>query len=567
MKGLIKQHRTIKYLIMHLSLVSASFVTIPKKNLNCPVKPSYRHRVKQQYQWCSNNILPPKVKRLQSEKSDHNCLPPSTSKFNTRRSFITSSSLGLSSSLIALTNSPQPCGAGSLLSTAVRPISIALKSLSSEACLLALLPVSNYVFRSLQRAIEDLSFVQTSVLDDIGWQFAARSSESALSFLDAQRSQLQPSVTITAKQEEQQQHQNSDKDTNELTTAAKTERSEKLLKDLRTRLQDLVTATSNRDTLQTYYAQKKALLALASIGELLVPEFPHAVPEHGEYSLLPRLKGRAVVTFRMVRNGRKLGDVTIVADGFAAPITAGNFVDLCRRGFYNGLPLNKIRKKLGGGGGVDDSIATATASATATATTSSNGGESGRAVSPPSFLSQLVGWGDMNKGKGSGGEVDLPILGSFKEGFYDPITARLRRLPLEYVTFNKMTGTTKASYPESRSVDDDYEQLVLTFSIPGLVGMNHPDSFPNSASSEFFLLPENVIRNEKVNLLDRNYAPFGYIVEGFEIAQQLQPGDVIAKTSVDDWGLMNLVRLRETSFSAVAKETSSNENAEDELES
>ncbi len=46
----------------------------------------------------------------------------------------------------------------------------------------------------------------------------------------------------------------------------------------------------------------------------------------------PRLDGTAVV--EMIIKGKP---VTIEIDGNAAPITAGNFVDLVGRGFYNGL--------------------------------------------------------------------------------------------------------------------------------------------------------------------------------------------------------------------------------------
>jgi peptidylprolyl isomerase len=31
------------------------------------------------------------------------------------------------------------------------------------------------------------------------------------------------------------------------------------------------------------------------------------------------------------------GNLTVVVDGYSAPVTAGNFVDLVQRGFYNGL--------------------------------------------------------------------------------------------------------------------------------------------------------------------------------------------------------------------------------------
>jgi Cyclophilin type peptidyl-prolyl cis-trans isomerase/CLD len=35
-----------------------------------------------------------------------------------------------------------------------------------------------------------------------------------------------------------------------------------------------------------------------------------------------------------------VGNISLIVDGFSAPVTAGNFIDLCLRGFYNGLPIN-----------------------------------------------------------------------------------------------------------------------------------------------------------------------------------------------------------------------------------
>jgi peptidylprolyl isomerase len=155
------------------------------------------------------------------------------------------------------------------------------------------------------------------------------------------------------------------------------ERSEQSLSTLRTSLMQLIGALDSRSLRSSAAAQKQALLALADVGELMVPEFPYNVPSQGrEYETLPRLLGRAKVTFTVRRpspaSGRRnpaldrfveqafpeltelvstfsigreldryelVGNVSIVADGFTAPITAGNFVDLAQRGFYNNLPI------------------------------------------------------------------------------------------------------------------------------------------------------------------------------------------------------------------------------------
>ena len=44
------------------------------------------------------------------------------------------------------------------------------------------------------------------------------------------------------------------------------------------------------------------------------------------------------------------------------------------------------------------------------------------------------------------------------------------------------------------------------------------------------------------------YAPFGYVVEGLDIMKNLQAGDMISATYVDEWGKLNLKKIRGTSF-------------------
>jgi peptidyl-prolyl cis-trans isomerase B (cyclophilin B) len=53
---------------------------------------------------------------------------------------------------------------------------------------------------------------------------------------------------------------------------------------------------------------------------------------------LPRLNGKATVL--MTLKGDK--QITIELDGNNAPITAGNFVDLVQKGFYNGLSFHRV---------------------------------------------------------------------------------------------------------------------------------------------------------------------------------------------------------------------------------
>ena len=108
----------------------------------------------------------------------------------------------------------------------------------------------------------------------------------------------------------------------------------------------MVESTSAELLDESLNAQRRALIALSEVGELLVSEFPYEVPEDGKYANLPRLLGRCKVTFTFQRGNKVLGDVTLMVDGFAAPLTAGNFIDLCLRDFYPGLPIVNKKKDL-----------------------------------------------------------------------------------------------------------------------------------------------------------------------------------------------------------------------------
>jgi peptidyl-prolyl cis-trans isomerase B (cyclophilin B) len=59
------------------------------------------------------------------------------------------------------------------------------------------------------------------------------------------------------------------------------------------------------------------------------------------FSGLPRLNGKATVL--MTVKGNK--QITIELDGNNAPISAGNFVDLVQKGFYNGLKFHRVIRK------------------------------------------------------------------------------------------------------------------------------------------------------------------------------------------------------------------------------
>jgi peptidyl-prolyl cis-trans isomerase B (cyclophilin B) len=68
------------------------------------------------------------------------------------------------------------------------------------------------------------------------------------------------------------------------------------------------------------------------------PSTPTSSPITNQFPGLPRLNGTATVV--MTVNGNK--QITIELDGNNAPISAGNFVDLVQRKFYDGLSFHRV---------------------------------------------------------------------------------------------------------------------------------------------------------------------------------------------------------------------------------
>lgn len=179
--------------------------------------------------------------------------------------------------------------------------------------------------------------------------------------------------------------------------------------------------------------------------------------------------------------------------------------------------------------------------------------------------------------------TNLAVLGSFNEGFYDPLTAKPRRIPLEVVQFDRVTGTAKLSYESGFSTNKERTNStsllsvlstpspvvrsppLLSFSIPGLVAFNHPDLNLNGGSSEFFCLQDKDLVGDRTKLLDGKYAPFGYVLDGLDIMKSLKGGDVISSTYVDEEGYLNFKKIRGSSF-ANAMSNDDDEEVETEKE-
>jgi len=203
---------------------------------------------------------------------------------------------------------------------------------------------------------------------------------------------------------------------------------EELLDGVSNQLQKLAEAASSQDRDAYLEARRLALGAIGSAEDMLVKDFPFAIPS--EYDALPRLLGRATVRLSTTK-----GDLITVVDGFNAPLTAGAFVDLVQRGFYEAEP------------------------------------------------------------------------------YYNQ-------------TFEEL-GLFKA-------------EPVLPFNAKGTLGWAHSDQDLADGSSQFFLfLSEPELTPAGLNLIDGRYAAFGYVVDGFDVLDNLTAEDGIVSAKVLE-GAQNL---------------------------
>jgi cyclophilin family peptidyl-prolyl cis-trans isomerase len=227
-------------------------------------------------------------------------------------------------------------------------------------------------------------------------------------------------------------------------------------------------------------AQNAALAQVTAAEEALVKGFPFEVP--AKYADLPQLKGRATlemkVSLRTARqDGVKGGVMTMVADGFNAPLTAGNFVDLAAKKFYDGMEVQRA----------------------------------------DGFVVQT-------------GDPGTPS-GGYEEG------GRPRTIPFEVM----VRGEKAPVYEDTlEDLGRPNAQPAIPFNAYGTAALARSEFEANSGSSQiFWLLKESELTPSGANLLDGRYAVFGYIVDGAELLADMQVGDRIDYIKVTE-GLQNL---------------------------
>ncbi len=241
---------------------------------------------------------------------------------------------------------------------------------------------------------------------------------------------------------------------------------EALIAQMKEEIASLQQAVEAKAKPQIRAEKEKVLDEVGQLEELMVAKFPFEVPS--EYSNLPQLKGRATV--EMTTNK---GKITIVVDGYSAPVTAGNFVDLVQRGFYDGLEFTR---------------------------------------SEESYVLQA--------GDPPGPEV----------GFIDPTTKKYRNVPLELL----VRGDSVPTYGITLEDAGRYRDLpVLAFSAYGALAMARPEAEPDGGSSQFFFfLFQPELTPAGRNLLDGRYSVFGYLIDGKEVLEKLRAGDKIESAKV-----------------------------------
>lgn len=222
-----------------------------------------------------------------------------------------------------------------------------------------------------------------------------------------------------------------------------------------------------------FHRSLRALITLALCVPLLVScaTTTASVPDGCVQASSPCLQGKASVAMETSR-----GTITFELDGDAAPVTAGNFADLVKRGIYNGTVFHRVVRD------------------------------------PVPFVVQ--------GGDPASSNPQTPKAQYGTGSFIDPESGQARFIPLE-VAFE---GEDQPRY--GRVVSNPSELLQLKLSHDrGALAMARSQS-PDSASAQFYIalkpLPE----------LDGRYAVFGRVTDGMEVVDAIRQDDTIIKATL-----------------------------------
>jgi peptidylprolyl isomerase len=181
-----------------------------------------------------------------------------------------------------------------------------------QAILRYALPIDNKPVRDLQNSLEDIS----NHLRGKQWSTINNDVKKAAVVLKTKQADILKGVP-EAKQAEAQA----------------------LITEIQTSVDALAISVAANDKPQVQAERAQALAKIGMLEAAMVTSFPYQVPS--EYSNIPQLQGRATIALKTTK-----GDINLIVDGYNAPVTAGNFVDLVNRGFYNNLAFIHLGMKL-----------------------------------------------------------------------------------------------------------------------------------------------------------------------------------------------------------------------------
>lgn len=231
-----------------------------------------------------------------------------------------------------------------------------------------------------------------------------------------------------------------------------------------------------------------SLLLLAGL-TACAAEGGNATPQGCAAAAAPCLEGTATVAMQTSR-----GEVRFLLDGAAAPLTAGNFLDLVQCGVYDGTIFHRVVRQ--------------------PSPFVVQGGDplSANPMTPPSQYG----------------------LGNF----IDPATNEARMIPLEI----KLRQEESPRYGQQLTTPGLTSQLALAHERGALAMARSAD--PNSASAQFYValqpLPE----------LDGRYAVFGRVSEGMDVIDRIEQGDRIIRATVVDGPVVDGLQTGEGSTGA-----------------
>lgn len=301
------------------------------------------------------------------------------------------------------------------------------------------LPIENPTVRKIQASLEDIAYQLRSKR----WSAIAKDIKDANYELNLRSAKILVSIP------EDRHNQ-----------------AEVLLASIKDQVGQLQEAVAAKDKEQVAKLRDVALAQIGDLEMLMVQGFPYEVP--ADYANLPQLKGRATVAMETTQ-----GPLTIIVDGYSAPVSGGNFIDLVQRGFYDGLPFIQTEDNF------------------------------------------VVQTGDPN-----GPEV----------GFIDPQTKAYRAIPLEVLVKSDPLPIYEMTLEDAGLY---LPELALPFNAFGAVALARPDQDPNGGSSQFFFFKfDSELTPPGFNLMDGRYSVFGYVVKGKETLEKLSEKDKVISAKV-----------------------------------